>query len=162
MADETPARRRDDRRATHHISRHNQGLYFNPAYGDIICVRGPGVDEYRTNCPLRVKHHSPTGIAWGYAGSGPADLALNVLDVYLPTNWRVPGSKGRPKERTTQVWSGHFVSDEAFNLHQEFKRRFIVGMPEEGGVIPGDIIRDWLRMQGIDWQPIIWFREDGS
>ena len=23
--------------------------------------------------------HSPTGLSWGYAGSGPADLALSVL-----------------------------------------------------------------------------------
>jgi hypothetical protein len=28
---------------------------------------------------LRLKRHSPTGFAWGYAGSGPAQLALALL-----------------------------------------------------------------------------------
>lgn len=28
---------------------------------------------------LAVRNHSPTGFAWGYAGSGPAQLALAIL-----------------------------------------------------------------------------------
>lgn len=28
---------------------------------------------------LAVRNHSPTGFAWGYGGSGPAQLALAVL-----------------------------------------------------------------------------------
>ena len=32
----------------------------------------------RTNVPIKVVHHSPAGIEWGYHGSGPADLALNL------------------------------------------------------------------------------------
>ena len=28
---------------------------------------------------LRVRKHSPTGFAWGYGGSGPAQLALAIL-----------------------------------------------------------------------------------
>ncbi len=28
---------------------------------------------------LRYRRHSPTGFAWGYAGSGPAQLALALL-----------------------------------------------------------------------------------
>jgi hypothetical protein len=28
---------------------------------------------------LRLRNHSPTGFAWGYAGSGPAQLALALL-----------------------------------------------------------------------------------
>lgn len=28
---------------------------------------------------LRVWNHSPTGFAWGYGGSGPAQLALAIL-----------------------------------------------------------------------------------
>lgn len=31
------------------------------------------------NLPLHIVKHSPTGLAWGYAGSGPADLALSLL-----------------------------------------------------------------------------------
>lgn len=28
---------------------------------------------------LKVRNHSPTGFAWGYGGSGPAQLALAIL-----------------------------------------------------------------------------------
>ena len=36
-----------------------------------------------TNVPHIVTHHSPTGFEFGYGGSGPADLALNVCQAYL-------------------------------------------------------------------------------
>ena len=28
---------------------------------------------------LKLRNHSPTGFAWGYTGSGPAQLALAIL-----------------------------------------------------------------------------------
>ncbi len=31
------------------------------------------------NASLKVENHSPTGFCWGYAGSGPAQLALAIL-----------------------------------------------------------------------------------
>lgn len=36
--------------------------------------------------PLKhIVKHSPTGLNWGYGGSGPADLALSILtDLYDP------------------------------------------------------------------------------
>jgi len=30
-----------------------------------------------------IKHHSPSGMNWGYGGSGPADLALSILTDFL-------------------------------------------------------------------------------
>ena len=36
-----------------------------------------------TNVPHYVIHHSPTGYEWGYGGSGPADLALNIVEAAL-------------------------------------------------------------------------------
>ena len=44
-----------------------------------IVLRRTGHDVL-TNVPHLVVHHSPTGYEWGYGGSGPADLALNILD----------------------------------------------------------------------------------
>ena len=32
---------------------------------------------------LKIRNHSPTGFNWGYAGSGPAQLALAVCAHYL-------------------------------------------------------------------------------
>jgi len=31
------------------------------------------------NLPVHYVKHSPTGMSWGYGGSGPADLALSLL-----------------------------------------------------------------------------------
>lgn len=67
--------------------------------------------------------HSPTGMEWGYSGSGPADLALNILIAF-----EVP-------------------SFDATMLHQEFKREFLAGMPREGGTIAPERIREWIEGQ---------------
>jgi hypothetical protein len=36
-----------------------------------------------TNVPHLVMMHSVTGFSWGYRGSGPYDLALNIIEWYL-------------------------------------------------------------------------------
>jgi len=92
-----------------------------------------------TNVPHVVVHHSPTGFEWGYAGSGPAELALNVLHQLLP--WRAgrrgAGSLARPV-------GGVLVSSDAMSLHQAFKFRFIAHMPEQGARIPIEDINQWV------------------
>jgi hypothetical protein len=41
--------------------------------------------------PRRFVVHSPGGFEWGYAGSGPADLALNILGAFIapPLAWEL-------------------------------------------------------------------------
>ena len=41
-----------------------------------------------------VLNHSPCGYEWGYTGSGPAQLSLAILLVYLPTNIAVELHQG--------------------------------------------------------------------
>lgn len=65
-------------------------------------------------------YHSPDGFEWGYGGSGPADLALNILLKF-----------GLDQE-------------EAFRLHQDFKWRFISEMPREGGTIKKEDILEFI------------------
>jgi len=89
----------------------------------IICKRGPeGPEVYGVNHEL--VHHSPTGFEWGYGGSGPAELALNIL-------YKITGNE-----------------DVAFRHHQDFKWEFISTMPFEGGEIDVAEVRDWLRKRG--------------
>jgi hypothetical protein len=52
-----------------------------PNFGDVTCSRD--CEGIHTNVPHRIKRHSPTGLAWGYGGSGPADFALNILSVFI-------------------------------------------------------------------------------
>jgi len=79
------------------------------------------------NIPHRFVKHSPAGLEWGYGGSGPADLALNALAMYI----------GREKA-------------EENGLYQEFKREFIATMPAEGGVIKREQVFAWLKEKGCD------------
>jgi hypothetical protein len=57
---------------------------------------------------LDIRNHSPTGFEWGYAGSGPAQLALALLMAHL-------GNEAR-----------------ALELYQRFKFHVVAGLPREG------------------------------
>ena len=95
------------------------GAYFIPeSVRDFELRRVNG--EPSADVPHKLVYHSPTGFEWGYGGSGPADLALNILASFLPLR---------------QAWA----------LHQPFKWRFIATMPREGGTIKGDDIRQFLK-----------------
>lgn len=74
----------------------------------------------QANVPHASVYHSPDGFEFGYGGSGPADLALNILLRFTP-----------------------FYSV-AWQHHQDFKWQFIATMPEQGGTIPAATIRAWL------------------
>lgn len=89
----------------------------------LVCRRENG--DVQTNIPHRKVYHSPTGFEWGYAGSGPAELALNTLLMLIG-------------------------EDLAFDLHQDFKRDFIAGMPKDGGTVPIETIKAWLAAKGIE------------
>ena len=88
----------------------------------IICRRTPsgpvveGVD-------YRWRYHS-TEFNWGYGGSGPADLALNIL-------LEATGDK-----------------EAAWLYHQPFKWDMVANLPWEGGEIPWKDVYDWLHKMG--------------
>jgi len=109
-------------------------LHWDPATMDIRCERRD--DGLHFNLVQRVRHHSPTGMEWGYAGSGPADFALNILDHFLPV-----GEDGWDGVR---CWDTHVVSRIAWSLHQEFKFAFVAALPYEGGIMSGARIRVWI------------------
>lgn len=97
-----------------------------PGAGDsIILVREPqtieGVETVVANmhgCE-HVVRHSPTGIEWGYGGSGPADCARSILI--------------------------HFAGTElADRLYQRFKAEVIALVPEEGAELSKAEILKWL------------------
>lgn len=66
--------------------------------------------------------HSPTGIEWGYGGSGPADLARSVLLAFVDP-------------RTAEA------------LYQRFKREVVARVPDEGGVLRAADVRAWVDAQ---------------
>lgn len=72
----------------------------------IILVNG---DRLTPEASLAVRNHSPGGFAWGYEGSGPAQLALAIL------------------------LEAGIDPEEAQRCHQDFKREFIAPLPQEKG-----------------------------
>jgi len=95
-------------------------------------------EDGRPMCSIEclIRHHSPDGIEWGYAGSGPADLAINILHHFnvLPEDLL-----------TVKVWDGSYISTLTERLHQRFKNDVIAKIPESGARIPVPYIEGWIR-----------------
>lgn len=89
-----------------------------------------------TNVPHSVVSHSPCGFEWGYGGSGPSDLALNILECALV----LLGHKG---DRTKCYRGSCFTL--AWDLHQSFKDDAIAGMAKAGKSIPLEAVWAWLQ-----------------
>ncbi|WP_139793440.1 DUF6166 domain-containing protein [Sulfobacillus thermosulfidooxidans] len=66
-------------------------------------------------------YHSPTGFEWGYAGSGPADLAFALLHA---------------------VFADRQLADRA---HQVFKAEIIARLPYDGWALTAAEIRAWWK-----------------
>jgi Family of unknown function (DUF6166) len=71
---------------------------------------------------LDLVRHSPTGFEWGYAGSGPAQLACAILANVL----------------------GNGLEERAVKWHQAFKREVIVKLPQDKWELTSTQILDIL------------------
>lgn len=90
---------------------------------DIICSRSPD-GSAKVNIQQRIVCHSPGGFEWGYSGSGPSDLALNILSMFIGQE-----------------------AAERGGLYQHFKEHFITPMPRAGGTIKKEAILNWIAEQ---------------
>lgn len=148
-------RAKGDRRGTDAGDANDGGtvadLPFDPDAFDIVCRRdhgrmeGPAGDGMHFNISQRVVVHSPTGFEWGYGGSGPADFALNILDLYarhrLGEHDEFQAGRG-PEGHCTQF---------AWDFHHDFKREFVARLPDEGGTITGAAIERWVAERYTAW-----------
>ncbi len=103
----------------------------------LVCKRIDG--KLACNIPIEIHHHAE-GVEIGYSGSGPADLALNVLNMIFPVE---------PGVETTPIFNGKVCSRMAWNLHQGFKWKYIAGMDENGGRVTIEDIYQWIEEQGV-------------
>lgn len=91
----------------------------NKSGGMEVKIQGLALDPSDSQ---KVYNHSPDGFAWGYAGSGPAQLALALLLV-----------AGVPKEK-------------AIRYHQPFKMDVVAKIPQnEAWKMSIRTIRDWCK-----------------
>lgn len=80
----------------------------------------------RTNVQRLEYRHSPTGFNFGYGGSGPADLALNICLMFCK------------------------LDEDASRIYQEFKRNFIAGALGNRLEIRRGEIENFLLIQGAE------------
>lgn len=84
--------------------------------------------------------HSPSGLSWGFGGSGPADLALSILADYLGEADAIPAH-----ERYDHAIAQDIQQTRAWMLHQDFKWRFIAPLKQGAGwTISAAAIDAWL------------------
>ncbi len=90
---------------------------------DVLVTEFDGnMKQIQPSSPLQhCIYHSPDGFEWGYGGSGPADLALSILNDYL-----------------------HGDFNKAFQYHQLFKQEFIVGIHLDNWIITDQEIKTFL------------------
>jgi hypothetical protein len=105
----------------------------------VTCWRAPDGTAV-SSIPQRHVHYAPTGFDWGFGGSGAADLALNLLALFLPL---APGATG------VALRDGSTVSEAAWALHQAFKYDLIATLPRAGGHITAETIGDWITTHPI-------------
>jgi hypothetical protein len=105
-----------------------------------------------TNVPHLAVQHSPSGFEFGYAGSGPADLALNIcMAAYTQLEGVTGGALKDSDPDTIKVWGGQKVHRAVFEMYQDFKFQFIAPVPREGGEIDTAVILKWVstRLHGF-------------
>ena len=97
-------------------------LYRGYANNDARGPRLVTVTSDGNEAPLRhLVWHSPDGFNWGYAGSGPSELARSIIGHLLETD------------------------DPPVELYQAFKFAFIAGLPDEKDwAIHEFTIRYWM------------------
>jgi len=105
----------------------------------VSCWRAPD-GTARSSIAQRHEHYAPTGFDWGFGGSGPADLALNMLALFLPL---------APEATGVVLRDGSFVSDAAWALHHECKYDLIATLPRSGGHVTAETIRTWITTHPI-------------
>lgn len=69
--------------------------------------------------PLKhINVHSPDGFEWGYAGSGPADLALAICADVLGERWE-----------TTSITESLVIAARSVTVYEKVKEKIVVGFP---------------------------------
>jgi len=90
-----------------------------------VFVRQEDRRDRKLGLRLDLRNHSPTGFAWGYAGSGPSQLALAILADVIGD--------------APAVENG---------LYQEFKNAFIACQKRDAGFeLTEAQIREWVESQ---------------
>ena len=104
----------------------------------------PAILVYEEGSPAyKLRHlivHNPSGMSWGFGGSGPADLALAILADHVGEIGATPAH-----ERYDHAIATEIQHTRAWALHQDFKWQFIAPLDQGAGwAISEEEIAAWL------------------
>jgi len=125
----------------------NTTLPWNAPNGDIHIRRIDNPDgrgnHWETNVAWSVFTGSTGGFATGQLADGADELALNILNQFVP-----PGADGFPSTKYVRPhWAPNGLSESSQTAHvleTQFRYEFIYPMGYEGGTINGEAIRRWI------------------
>lgn len=116
-------------------------------YGGRVWV----VDHDRRTPLTHHSKHSPTGFSWGYAGSGPADLARCLLIDHLGTKAACANCEGTGKYReageVVPCWECGATGFKLPVSYMDFKFEVVAGLPSPGWTLSEDVIAKWVEGQ---------------
>lgn len=110
-----------------------------PLQEGIVLTR-TAAGEIQTNVRRLCVHHSPEGFEFGYSGSGPSDLALNIIENVLIES----GYAGY--RMTERLFNGYQPFLQSWRLHQSFKQHFIAGLSNAPGEyrLGFELVKAWI------------------
>jgi hypothetical protein len=134
-----------------------------PSIKTAIWLHRAPTGELLSNVPHTARHHSPNGFEIGYRGSGPTELALNILNQLLPVPRR-PRLPEVTDQWTPDDWkafdhwqqsivnlpNGGSVSRNAWELRCSFRDQFLSHVQLEPGqsrVLDIDQIAHWIERE---------------
>jgi len=100
--------------------------YINsPIEQGVILNRYP--TEIATNVEHNIVYHSPTGFEWGYNGSGPTELSLNLAELVV-------------QKAKLVTPNGVHCTELAWHAKHAIKELLVSLAPEKGALIPWKLV----------------------
>jgi hypothetical protein len=111
---------------------------------DVTIVRSTQPDAVYANVP-HIVDRSPGGFEYGYVGAGPHDLALSILNAFVP-----PFYCGEQKPHIFD--NGHMCSGFALRWADDFKDEVTDRLPREAGEyrLTAERINRWITFKMAD------------
>ncbi len=91
-------------------------------------------------------HHSPTGMEFGYAGSGPADLALSLLTFHLEADPVMVKHLLVGSNLYRESLSEHGSAVRVVQLYERFTHHALAGHGDDALDLTGWGINQWIEM----------------
>ena len=116
------------------IDKEDRGLPYKVYRGDVLPDGECRVRVIENGVSRLLEHygvHSPSGFAWGYGGSGPAETALNILADFFGEHETFTLRKLKSSHKAQYKFHAFRRTPNGELLYQVFKRQVIAGFAQD-------------------------------